>query len=415
MELRETVSLSLIGLLSHKLRTLLTMLGIIFGVGAVIAMLSIGEGAKQESLEQIRQMGISNIIVQQWDKDEDDESEAANTDNNRSQGLTWDDARSIDEICLIADYVTPQRERKVKAQAHGNTFRTMAVGTTADYLTVLDAKMGSGVFFSAADLRETKRVCVLGADAKRALFFFDDPLGDRVKIRNQWFTVIGVLADKGAAGGKIGGVLEVRNTDEDIYIPLTTMLNRFHWEPGEAELSQITVKIPTSDQLQEAAAILRTILNRRHRGVEDFKIAIPEELLRQSQKTQQIFNIVMGCIAGISLMVGGIGIMNIMLASVLERTREIGIRRALGARRHDILSQFLVESLLVSLFGGLIGVVLGYAIPEVITLYAGWRTIVQPWTIILAFGVSAIVGIGFGIYPARQAALLNPIDALRYE
>ena len=415
MDLRETVSLSLVGLLSHKLRTLLTMLGIIFGVAAVIAMLSIGEGAKQESLEQIRQMGISNIIVQQWDKDEDDESEAANTDNNRSQGLTWDDARSIDTICLIADYVTPQRELKVKAQAHGNTFRTMAVGTTSDYLTVLDAAMGSGVFFSTEDLREAKRVCVLGADAKRALFFFDDPLGDRVKIRNQWFTVIGVLADKGAAGGKIGGVLEVRNTDEDIYIPLTTMLNRFHWEPGEAELTQVTVKIPDSNQLQEAAAILRTILNRRHRGVEDFKIAIPEELLRQSQKTQQIFNIVMGCIAGISLVVGGIGIMNIMLASVLERTREIGIRRALGARRHDILSQFLVESLLVSLFGGLIGVVLGYAIPEIITLYAGWRTIVQPWTIILAFGVSATVGIGFGIYPARQAALLNPIDALRYE
>ena len=210
-------------------------------------------------------------------------------------------------------------------------------------------------------------------------------------------------------------MLEVRNTDEDIYIPLTTMRRRFHWEPGEPELTQITVKIPGSDQLQEAAAIVRTILNRRHRGVEDFKIAIPEELLRQSQKTQQIFNIVMGCIAGISLLVGGIGIMNIMLASVLERTREIGIRRALGARRHDILSQFLVESLLVSLLGGLIGVILGYAIPEVITLYAGWRTIVQPWTIVLAFGVSATVGIGFGIYPARQAALLNPIDALRYE
>ena len=148
MDLRETVSLSLVGLLSHKLRTLLTMLGIIFGVAAVIAMLSIGEGAKQEALEQIRQMGISNIIVQQWDREEDDESEAANTDNNRSQGLTWDDARSIDTICLIADYVTPQRELKVKAQAHGNTFRTMAVGTTSDYLTVIDAAMSSGVFFS---------------------------------------------------------------------------------------------------------------------------------------------------------------------------------------------------------------------------------------------------------------------------
>ena len=415
MDLRETVALSLVGLTSHKLRTLLTMLGIIFGVAAVIAMLSIGEGAKQESLEQIRQMGISNIIVQHWDKEDAEEGNAGSTDQNRSQGLTWDDARSIAKICLIADYVSPQRELKIKAQTQGNTFRTMAVGTTPDYLTVLDAKMGSGVFFSARDLREAKRVCVLGADAKRALFFFDDPLGGRVKIRNQWFTVIGVLADKGAAGGKIGGVLEVRNTDEDIYIPLTTMHRRFHWEPGEPELTQITVKIPGSDQLQEAAAIVRTILNRRHRGVEDFKIAIPEELLRQSQKTQQIFNIVMGCIAGISLLVGGIGIMNIMLASVLERTREIGIRRALGARRHDILSQFLVESLLVSLLGGLIGVILGYAIPEVITLYAGWRTIVQPWTIVLAFGVSATVGIGFGIYPARQAARLNPIDALRYE
>ena len=414
MDLRETVSLSLIGLLSHKLQTLLTMLGIIFGVAAVIAMLSIGEGAKQESLEQIRQMGISNIIVQHWDK-EDDQEDSADADQNKSQGLTWDDARSIERICLLAEYVTPQRELKIKAQAHGNTFRTMAVGTTADYLTVLDAQMGSGVYFSQEDLRESKRVCVLGADAKRALFFFDDPLGGRVKIRNQWFTVIGVLADKGAAGGKIGGVLEVRNTDEDIYIPLTTMLTRFHWEPADAELSQITVKISASKQLQEAAAIVRTILNRRHRGVEDFKIAIPEELLRQSQKTQQIFNIVMGCIAGISLVVGGIGIMNIMLASVLERTREIGIRRALGARRHDILSQFLVESLLVSLLGGLIGVILGYAVPEIITLYAGWRTIVQPWTIALAFGVSASVGIGFGIYPARQAALLNPIDALRYE
>ena len=210
-------------------------------------------------------------------------------------------------------------------------------------------------------------------------------------------------------------MLEVRNTDEDIYVPLTTVLRRFHFDAGEAEMTQITIKVTDSDKLSEAANVTRAIINRRHRGVEDFKIAIPEELLRQSQKTQQIFNVVMGCIAGISLLVGGIGIMNIMLASVLERTREIGIRRALGARRKDILSQFLVESLMVSLLGGFIGVVLGYAIPEVITLYAGWRTIVQPWTIGLAFGVSAAVGIGFGIYPARQAAMLNPIDALRYE
>ena len=314
-----------------------------------------------------------------------------------------------------AEYVTPQREFKSKALAGSNTFNTMVVGTTPEYLTVLNARMNSGVFFSAEDIAETRRVCVLGSDAKRALFFFKDPIGQRVKIRNQWFTVIGVLEDKGAAGGKIGGVLEVRNTDEDIYVPLTTVLRRFQFASDEAELTQITVKVTDSESLSEAATIVRAIMNRRHRGVEDFKIAIPEELLRQSQKTQQIFNVVMGCIAGISLLVGGIGIMNIMLASVLERTREIGIRRALGARRKDILSQFLVESLMVSLLGGTIGVILGYAIPEVITLYAGWRTIVQPWTIALAFGVSAAVGIGFGIYPARQAAMLSPIDALRYE
>ena len=415
MNLRETAALSIVGLTSHKLRTLLTMLGIIFGVAAVIAMLSIGEGAKQESLEQIRQMGISNIIVQHWDKSEDGLEDAINSDRNLSQGLSREDAEAIQRIFPLAEYVTPQREFKSKALSGSNTFNTMVVGTTPEYLTVLNARMSSGVFFSAEDVAETRRVCVLGSDAKRALFFFKDPIGQRVKIRSQWFTVIGVLEDKGAAGGKIGGVLEVRNTDEDIYVPLTTVLRRFQFANDEAELTQITVKVTDSESLSEAATIVRAIMNRRHRGVEDFKIAIPEELLRQSQKTQQIFNVVMGCIAGISLLVGGIGIMNIMLASVLERTREIGIRRALGARRKDILSQFLVESLMVSLLGGTIGVILGYAIPEVITLYAGWRTIVQPWTIALAFGVSAAVGIGFGIYPARQAAMLSPIDALRYE
>jgi putative ABC transport system permease protein len=416
MDMRETVSLSLVGLTSHKLRTFLTMLGIIFGVAAVIAMLSIGEGAKQESLEQISQMGIHNIIVQHWDKSSDFEGDdAVDSDQNLSQGLTREDAEAIKEICPLAEHVTPQREVKTKAQYGSQIFRTMMVGTTPDYLTVLNARMGNGVFLTQEDLTEARRICVLGADAKRALFFVEDAIGKRIKIRNQWFTVVGVLQDKGAAGGKIGGVLEVRNTDEDIYIPLTTILRRFSWKKKDAELTQITIKVPDPSYLQKASTIVRTIINRRHRGVEDFKIAIPEELMRQSQKTQQIFNIVMGCIASISLLVGGIGIMNIMLASVLERTREIGIRRAIGARRHDIMAQFITEATLVSLIGGVIGILVGYMIPEVITLYAGWRTIVQPWTIALAFGVSAAIGIGFGIYPARQAALLNPIDALRYE
>ena len=416
MDLRETFDLSITGLLSHKLRTILTMLGVIFGVAAVIAMLSIGEGAKQEALDQIRQMGINNVIVQHWDPDDEDGAEESDDrGQNLSEGLTRDDARAIREICVLADIVSPQREMRVKAGVGSTSFQTMAMGTTPDYLQVLNARLSQGVFLNEEDIVQARRVCVLGSDAKRELFYFEEALGRQVKVGNQFFTVIGVLEDKGAAGGKIGGVLEVRNTDEDIYVPITTILKRFKWEASDAELTQITVKVTEADRLQEAAHIIRGIISRRHRGIDDFKIAIPEELMRQSQSTQQIFNIVMGCIAGISLVVGGIGIMNIMLASVLERTREIGIRRALGARRQDVLAQFLVEAVMVSLLGGILGVVLGFTLTKVITLYAEWKTIVQPWTIVLAFGVSAAIGIGFGYYPARQAAGLNPIDALRYE
>ncbi|MEE3337680.1 MAG: ABC transporter permease [Candidatus Latescibacterota bacterium] len=391
------------------------MLGIIFGVGAVISMLSIGEGAKQEALDQISQMGIHNIIVQHWNPEEEEGQEDDSGTSNLSAGLTWDDARSIEEICPLAKLVTPQRELKTRVHRGSNSFQTVIVGTTPKYLQILNARMQQGVFLTEKDMLQSRRVCVLGSDAKRALFFFEDPLGQQIKVQNQWFTVVGVLEDKGAAGGKIGGVLEVRNTDEDVYIPMTTVLRRFHWETKDAELTQLTVKVGDPERLQEAANIVRGILQRRHRGVDDFKIAIPEELMRQSQRTQQIFNIVMGCIAGISLVVGGIGIMNIMLASVLERTREIGIRRALGARRSDVLAQFLVEAVMVSLLGGIIGIVLGFSMTKIITLYAHWKTIVQPWTIVLSFGVAAGVGIGFGYYPARQAAMLNPIDALRYE
>jgi len=415
MHLRETLDLSITGLTSHKLRTCLTMLGIIFGVAAVIAMLSIGEGAKQEALEQIRQMGIHNIIVQHWNPNEDDAGDEEGDDGDSSEGLSVYDAEAIAEICPFAEIVSPQRELKTRARAGSTRLQTMIVGTTPNYLDVLNADLDQGVFITEDDIVNARRVCVLGSDAKRKLFYVAEALGQQIKLHNQWFTVVGILEDKGAAGGKIGGVLEVRNTDEDIYVPLTTLLKRFKWEPVDAELTQITIKVADAGRLQEAANIVRSVIKRRHRGVEDFKIAIPEELLRQSQRTQQIFNIVMGCIAGISLVVGGIGIMNIMLASVLERTREIGIRRALGARRADVLAQFLTEAVMVSLIGGIIGIMLGYSMTKVITLYATWKTIVQPWTIILSFGVAAAVGVGVGYYPARKAALLNPIDALRYE
>ena len=405
MDVRETFELSVSGLLSHKLRTVLTMLGIIFGVGAVIAMLSIGEGAKQEALDQISQMGIHNIIVQHWNPAEENGDEQDSGTSNLSAGLTLEDAKSLAEICPLAEIVAPQRDMKIRARHESNSFQTMLVGTQPEYLEVLNATMAEGVFFAERDVLEAGRVCVLGADAKRALFYFEEALGKQIKIQDQWFTVIGILDDKGAAGGKIGGVLEVRNTDEDIYVPISTILRRFKWEATDPELTQITLKVSDPDRLQEAANIVRAIV----------QLAIPEELMRQSQKTQAIFNVVMGCIAGISLVVGGIGIMNIMLASVLERTREIGIRRALGARRADVLAQFLVEAVMVSLLGGIIGILLGFSFTKIITLYAQWKTIVQPWTIFLSFGVAAAIGVGFGYYPARQAAMLNPIDALRYE
>ena len=415
MNLGETFSVGIDGLVTHKLRTLLTMLGMIFGVAAVISMLSIGEGAKQEALAQIKQMGMNNIIVQHWKKGKEEGEEQAAEERNLSQGLSLGDARAISEICPLIHVSAPQREVKVRAQVGSETMRTMAVGTTPEYREILNSRVKKGSFLTPSDLEYARRVCVLGSDVKRALFHFEDPIGKKVKMQNQWFTVIGVMEDKGTAGGKVAGVLEVRNLDEDIYVPLTTAISRFPVSPKDPELNQITVRVTDSDRIREAANIIRAIVSRRHRGVDDFKIVIPEELLRQSQRTQRIFNVVMGCIAGISLLVGGIGIMNIMLATVLERTREIGVRRALGARRKDVLAQFVVEALIISFIGGIIGIFLGLSMTRVITHYAHWKTVVLPSTVVLAFGVSASVGMIFGIYPARKAAHLDPIDALRYE
>jgi putative ABC transport system permease protein len=254
-------------------------------------------------------------------------------------------------------------------------------------------------------------VCVLGAGIKRDLFYFRDPLGARVKIGDDWFTVVGVMEHKLAGGAEMAG----NDMNQQIYIPLSTSLQRFTLDPFESEIDRIVARVGEPERVREAANIIQTTLARRHSNAADYQISIPEELLRQRQQTQRIFNIVMGCIAGISLLVGGIGIMNIMLASVLERTREIGIRRAIGATRKDIMGQFLVEAALLSFLGGMIGIILGWSMSYVITLYAGWKTIVSIFSVILAFGVSATVGILFGFYPARQAALMDPIESLRYE
>jgi len=411
MDLGESFKTGLDGINSHKLRSFLTMLGIIFGVSAVIAMLSIGEGAKQVALEQIQLMGISNVIVQDFPIDED---EIIDKRSNLSRGLTWSDARAVEELNPLVDIAVPQRELTLDLSYKAEQIKTSIIGTTPEYGNVMNYYPRNGSFFNYLDVSEARQVCVLGAGIKRILFYFRDPLGEQIKIANQWYTVVGVMEDKLSSGGG-KSALPIRDMNEDVYIPITTSMKRFPMIPFESEISRFVARVVDTDHIQEAANIINHTMERQHNNVDDFDIVVPESLLRQSQQTQRIFNIVMGAIAGISLLVGGIGIMNIMLASILERTREIGIRRAIGAKQRDILGQFLIEAIVLSFTGGILGIMLGFGLTKIISIYAEWRTIVSWQSILLAFWVSVAVGIIFGYYPARQAAMKDPIQSLRYE
>jgi putative ABC transport system permease protein len=425
------------GLVTHKLRSVLTGLGIIFGVAAVIAMLSIGEGARQETLEQIKLMGVNNIIVRS--KDITTQS-LKGAKASFSTGLVRLDGEAIKEICPLVDYVVPQWEKTAPAQFRSERHDVKVVGTTPEFLNAFGYGVAQGTFINKAHVQNEDNVCAIGSDIKSTFFHFENPLGQQIKIDNQWFTIIGIMQSQMTPEKKVGG-LQVRNLNMDVYIPITTaQMKMDRARPGSGSgsftffgggaiffssgdqtpvprnlLDQITIKVASEDKIDEATSIIRRLMERRHFGIEDYEIVVPEALMEQSQQTQRIFNVVMGAIAGISLLVGGIGIMNIMLASVLERTKEIGVRRAVGATRTDVLGQFLFEAIFLSVVGGMLGVVLGFSLTKAITLYAGWRTVVSVPAILLAFSVSALVGIGFGYYPARKAAIQNPIESLRYE
>ena len=409
MNVRESIEIGLEGIRAHKLRAVLTALGIIFGVAAVIAMLSIGEGAKQEALEQIQLMGMNNILIN--DIPIEDEAEGKGR-SNFSRGLTLEDAGAIQEVNPLIAVCVPERLSRAEIFYGRERVDATVVGTLPAYERVMNFYPGNGAFFTYLDVQEARRVCVLGSEIKWNLFFFQDPLGKRIKIGQQWYTVVGTMETKPNAGLGSGAG---DNFNRNVYIPITAAIKRFPRAVFSSEIDRIIVQVRDAERIQEAANIVNKSMQRRHNMVSDFNITIPEALLKQRQKTQRIFNIVMGAIAGISLLVGGIGIMNIMLASVMERTREVGVRRAVGAKRSDILGQFLVEAIVLSFVGGLLGVVLGFILTKVIAVYAGWCTIVSVAAIFLAFGVSAAVGIIFGIYPARQAAKLDPIVSLRYE
>jgi putative ABC transport system permease protein len=410
MQVTEALRVGLEGMRAHKLRSLLTALGIIFGVAAVIAMLSIGEGARREALQQIQLMGIRNVLV--YDVPiEDTESGEGRT--NLSSGLSMADARAIAEIHPLVERVVPERQFSSTVYYGREETDAMIVGTTPDYAPALDYEPSAGRFFSFAEVTGVQRVCALGSAIKRDLFYFKNAVGERIRIGEDWYTVVGVMEHRANVSDESSK--QVRDTNRDVYIPVSTALHRFTRDPFVSELSRLTVQMADETRVREAAQLLQQTMERRHNGQEDFQIVVPEALLRQHQATQRIFNIVMGTIASISLLVGGIGIMNIMLASILERTREIGVRRAVGARRRDILLQFLLEAVVVSFLGGLVGIALGFALTKAIASYAGWNTVVSAPSVLLAFGVSAAVGIVFGFYPARRAAKLHPIECLRYE
>ncbi|MCJ7508923.1 MAG: ABC transporter permease [candidate division Zixibacteria bacterium] len=422
MRFRSTFSLSFDAIQAHKFRSFLTTLGVMFGVAAVIAMLSIGEGAKRDALEQIEMMGTSNIIIK---AKKPPKTKTGESQLNLSEGLNLADAENIKHFSSLVENVVPQVSFKNvdDIQYKDRITKGTVIATTPEYKNLMHMKLVNGRFFTAQENEEAKQVCVLGYNMKKELFAFSNAIGKSIKTGvGYYFTVIGVLEYKKVGKSKIEGV-EVRDINEEIYIPLEFMLKKIgkypltneEGEDFQGVLSEIAVQVKKGRDIPEVAGIVQKVLERRHREVEDYKIIIPEALLRQSQRTQRIFNIVMGCIAGISLLVGGIGIMNIMLATVLERTREIGVRRAVGARKLDVMQQFLLEAVAISFVGCVLGVILGFVLAKGINFYAQWRTIISFGSVLLAVGVSAAVGIGFGYYPAKKAATLDPIEALRYE
>ncbi len=407
----ETMVGALANLGRHKLRSFLTMLGMIFGVGAVIAMLSIGAGAEQESLRIIRNFGIRNIIIQAKEF-KTEELRQIRTD---SLGVCLRDVDALRTVIKPKPLISASRPVKTYSiiSTKGRS-DSRVLGVSSTYPVIQNLKLLQGSFFLPNDEESNAQVCVLGIVAKQKLFGFGDVLNRQIKVNDIWMIVVGVLADSSSEKQEFEGV-KVQNPNNDIYIPITTAIRKFETESVENELNEIVIQIGPEADIKEQASTINNLVSVMHRYVDDYSIVVPEKLLEQNQKTQGIFNVVMGAIASISLLVGGIGIMNIMLASVLERTNEIGLRRAIGAKKMDIRMQFMAEAVAISLAGGLIGVGLGWGISRSVAMFSGWSTVITGSSIGLSFGVSSVIGLIFGIYPAVQASNLDPIECLRYE
>jgi len=411
MQFNENLTIAALSIIDHKFRSFLTMLGIIFGTASVITMVSIGEGAKLQAIAKYKDMGISNIIIRDKDLTE---AELEQVRMKFSQGLSLTDAKVISEIVPGVIDVAPQTEKKIDAKFGDKSSKSTVIGVTPSIVNILNYEIGNGMFINKDHYDRQLKVCFLGASVAHELFGYENPVGQSVKLDDQWFEVVGVMQTKSLFTETVGE-LAARDLNNDIYIPLTTFTKRIAKENRFAsEIKQLTVKLENSDKLAQSAVVIRSILNRHHFNNNDFSIIIPLELLKQEEKETRIYNLLLASIAAISLIVGGIGIMNIMLASVLERTSEIGIRRAIGARQVDILNQFVTEAVVMSVTGGIIGVLLGISLSFIISFATEVHTSLTLYSIFIAFGFSALVGITFGYLPAKKAAELKPVDSIRY-
>jgi putative ABC transport system permease protein len=396
-------------LAQHKLRTLLTLLGMIFGVGAVIAMLNIGAGAEREALKMIDSMGLHNLIVEAKEFEDKELTEQ----RKHSAGLTIRDGEISRRSLPFVELFSAQKRIDTYSifSALGKS-NGEAIGVSASYFLLSKFTLAQGRLLNEADEAKFSQVALLGSTAAKQLFPLGGAIGKNIKINHLWFNVVGVLQAPFLKKEEFQGI-KLGGAQHQVFVPLKTAMHRFPSKKLASEITSLKLKLDESTNPIEAAKAVSHLLNRRHNDVDDYRLVIPAALLAQQKQTQQIFNIVMSCVAGISLLVGGIGIMNIMLATVLERTKEIGLLRAVGATQKDIQRQFIAESFTISILGGILGVVFGILLSEIIAIYSQWAVSWSITAILLSFSICAMVGLTFGVYPAIKASKLDPIDALQ--